>query len=115
MRVQKVGVSGVPGTMEQANITVLAVSSQPHPAPATSLGVNHASAPDTRNSKAGLWGGGQLRWLSPTPTSSHPSPACPSPPQALPVPRPTSLWRSCTALGQGEAKRLLGRPDSAQI
>lgn len=33
VRVQKVGASGVSGTMEQANITVLAVRSQPHPAP----------------------------------------------------------------------------------
>lgn len=38
VRVQKVGVSGVSGTMQRANITVLAASSQPRPAPCHFLG-----------------------------------------------------------------------------
>lgn len=62
--------------MEQANITVLAVSSQPHPAPATSLGVNHASVPNTRNSKAGLWGGA-VALAVPHPNLLSPQPCLP--------------------------------------
>lgn len=64
----------------------------------------------------GWLGAGEEQHI-PTPASSLPSPVSsqPSLPQALSMPRLTTIQRSHTALGQGEAKRFLGHPNIFQI
>lgn len=106
------GVPGVHGAVEQADLTVLAVSSRLRPAPCCCFGL---VAADTGGCGAGPWGGaGGLAGGGGA--AAQPPPRLPPTPALSPLTAPgfayaqATIWRSHRTLGRGRPRDCQGTP-----